>query len=109
MKKRFTQKEIYDYLVANPYGFNVHVGDLDDLNNQDYIFFDYVNEVLIASDNDADYVDYIEISIASTDYDKIRQVVKYVHDILIIQFTYSKAEEHEYYLAQGRTGVFISG
>lgn len=107
MKKRFTQKEIFEYLKENPYGFKVHVGDLDDLKNQDYIFFDYLNETIIAADNNADYVENVEISIASTDYEKIRQVVKYVHNLLVIQFTYSKAEEHEYYLAQGQVGVFI--
>ena len=106
-KRRFTQKEIFDYLVDNPYGFQVHIGDLDDLNNQDYIFFDYVSEKIIPSDNDADYVENVEISIVSTDYDKIREVVKYVHDILVIQFSYSKAEENEYYLAQGRAGILI--
>lgn len=107
MKKRYTQKEIFDYLKANPYGFRVHVGDLDDLNNQDYIFFDYLNETVIAADNDADYVDYVEISIVSTDYDLVRLCAKYVKRFILMPFTYSKAEEHEYYLAQGRAGILI--
>lgn len=107
MKKRYTQKEIFDYLTENPYGFRVHVGDLDDLNNQDYIFFDYLNEKIIAADNDADYVDFVEISIASTDFDRVRLCARYVHDFIVMPFSYSKAEEHEYYLAQGRTGILI--
>lgn len=107
MKKMFTQKEIYDYLLANPYGFKVHTGDLDDLNNQDYIFFDYLNERLIPADNNAEYITFIQISIASKDYDTIRKVVRYVKKMFVMEFSYSNAEEHEYFLAQGRTGLFI--
>lgn len=108
MKKRFTQTEIKEYMEANPYGFLFHIGDLASLNNQDYIFFAYASERLISADNKADYVSSVEVSIASTDYDKVRAVARYVQGLFNIGFTYSNSDEHEYYLAQGETEVFIS-
>lgn len=107
MRKKFTQAEIKEYLEANPYGFNFHVGDLADLENKDYIFFDYLEERPISADNTSQYVTSVEISIVSKDYDNTRLVAKYVQGLFNIAFSYSNYEEHEYYLAQGDTEIFI--
>ena len=57
----YTQKEIYDYLLANPLEVDVSVGDVEDLNGKDYIFLDYTSDNLISSDNRGVYQTYLQI------------------------------------------------
>lgn len=108
MQRSYTQKEIYDYLVANPLGVNVHIGDLEDMNGQDYIFLDYTNDVPMLSDNQADYQNVIEISVLTNDFENRKVLVDYIKQKFLIAPTYSRSDESHYYMAQFTTGVFIS-
>ena len=107
MRRSFTQKEVYDYLLANPLGTAVHFGDLEDMDGQDYIFVDYYNDVPMLRDNEADYQSVIQISVLTKDYEDRKTLVKYIKDKFLISPTYSKSDEFEYYQAQFTTGLFI--
>lgn len=107
MKRTFTQKEIYDYLKANPLNTEVHIGDLDDMNGKDYIFLDYVEETPILRDNDAYYQSILQISILTKSMQSRRTLVKYIKQMFLSAPTYSKYDEFEYYQAQFNIGVFL--
>lgn len=109
MKRSFTQKEIYDYLCDNPLGTKVHIGDLEDMNGQDYIFLDYLSETPMLRDNEADYQTIIQISVLTNDYEDRKILVKYIKKKFLIAPEYSTSDERHYYQAQFTTGVFISG
>lgn len=108
MRRTFTQKEIYEYLVANPLGTAVHIGDLEDMNGNDYIFLDYLNEEPMLRDNTADYQTIIQISVLTKDFEDRKTLVNYIKDKFLIAPEYSKSDEFEYYQAQFTTGLFIS-
>lgn len=108
MKRSYTQKEIYDYLKANPLGTQVHIGDLEDMEGQDYIFLDYLEDVPMLRDNSADYQSIIQISVLTKDFDDRKTLVDYIRQEFLINPAYSKSDEFEYYQAQFTTGVFIS-
>lgn len=107
MRRSFTQKEIYDYLKANPLGTEVHVGDLEDMDGQDYIFLDYMNEEPMLRDNEADYQMIIQISVLTKDFEDRKTLVNYIKQKFLIAPEYSRSDESEYYQAQFTTGVFI--
>lgn len=107
MRRSFTQKEIYDYLKANPLGTEVHIGDLEDMDGQDYIFLDYLNEEPMLRDNEADYQMIIQISVLTKDFEDRKVLVNYIKQKFLIAPEYSRSDESEYYQAQFTTGVFI--
>ena len=107
MRRSFTQKEIYDYLKANPLGTEVHIGDLEDMNGQDYIFLDYLNDVAMLRDNNADYQTIMQISVLTRDFEDRKTLVNYIKKKFLSAPTYSKSDEFEYYEAQFTIGVFI--
>ena len=107
MKRSYTQKEIYDYLKANPLGTQVHIGDLEDMQGQDYIFLDYYSDVPMLRDNSADYQSIIQISVLTKDYEDRKTLVDYIKQEFLIAPAYSHSDEFEYYQAQFTTGVFI--
>lgn len=109
MKRSYTQKEIYDYLVANPLNIDVHIGDLEDMNGKDYIFLDYMNDVAMLRDNNADYQTLIQISVLTKDFEDRKTLVNYIKEEFLSAPTYSKSDEFEYYQAQFTIGVIISG
>lgn len=106
--RTYTQKEIYDYLKANPLGVDVNIGDLEDLNGKDYIFLDYLNDVIIPYDNECCYETNLQISIVTKELETRKALVKYIKDKFIAPCTYSKQLEFGYYQAQMTIGVFIS-
>lgn len=107
MRRSFTQKEIYDYLKANPLGTQVHIGDLEDMDGQDYIFLDYLNEEPMLRDNEADYQMIIQISVLTKDFEDRKTLVNYIKQKFLIAPEYSRSDESEYYQAQFTTGVFV--
>ena len=109
MKRSYTQKEIYEYLVANPLNIDVHIGDLEDMNGKDYIFLDYMNDVAMLRDNNADYQTLIQISVLTKDFEDRKTLVNYIKEEFLSAPTYSKSDEFEYYQAQFTIGVIISG
>lgn len=109
MKRSYTQKEIYDFLLANPLGTKVHIGDLEDMNGEDYIFLDVMNELAMLRDNDADYQTLMQISVLTRDYEDRKTLVKYIQTKFLSAPTYSKSDEFEYYQAQFTIGVFFHG
>lgn len=109
MRRSFTQKEIYEYLKANPLNVAVHIGDLEDMDGKDYIFVDYLNDIAMLRDNNADYQNIIQISVLTRDYEDRKILVKYIKDKFLSAPTYSKSDEFEYYQAQFNVGLFIYG
>lgn len=107
MKRSFTQKEIYEFLQANPLGVAVHIGDLEDMQGRDYIFFDYFEEVPMLRDNEADYQSVVQISVLTKDYENRKALVDYIKTKFLITPSYSHDEDFDYYQAQFTTGVFI--
>lgn len=108
MRRTYTQKEVFDYLSANPLGTAVHFGNLEDMDGKDYIFVDYYNDVPMLRDNEADYQNVIQISVLTKDYENRKTLTQYIKDKFLISPTYSFSDEHEYYMAQFTTGLFIS-
>ena len=108
MRRNYTQKEIYEYLKANPLGTNVHVGDLEDMEGQDYIFLDYFSDNPILCDNDGYYQTIIEISVLTKDFEDRKTLVKYIKKKFLSTPSYSRSDEYEYYQAQFTTGVFLT-
>ena len=108
MKRSYTQKEIYDFLLSNPLEVQVHIGDLEDMEGQDYIFLSYLNDVPMLSDNNADYQTIIQISVLTRDFENRKTLVDYIKTEFLSAPIYQKSEESEYYEAQFTTGVFIT-
>ena len=107
MKRLYTQKEIYGLLCDNPLKLEVHIGDLEDMQGKDYIFLDYFSENSIGSDNDGVYQTIFQISIATKDFEKRKQLVNYIKTLFYSSPTYTKSDDSEYYIAQFNIGVFI--
>lgn len=108
MKRSYTQKEIYDYLVANPTNTEVHIGDLEDMNGKDYIFLDFLNDVAMLRDNNADYQTMIQISVTTKDFEKRKTLVQYIKNEFLSAPSFSKSQESEYYVAQFTIGVILT-
>jgi hypothetical protein len=108
MKRSYTQKEIYDYLCANPLQTSVHIGDLEDLDGQDYIFLDFLNDVALTRDNNADYQTMIQISVTTKSFEHRKTLVKYIKNEFLSAPIFSKSVESEYYVAQFTIGVFLT-
>lgn len=105
----YTQKDIYDYLRANPLEMPVYVGDAPDMNGKDYIFVDYLDSSIMSSDNRGVYRTRIEIVILTRDMDDRFTLAKYITDYLNCRITYMKSDESEYYMARCETTVLIYG
>lgn len=105
----YTQKEIYEYLLANPLGVEVAIGDVPDLNGQDYIFFNYLNDTLIGSDDRGVYRTDINITVATRDFERRKTLVDYVKNFLNVSVQYQRYEEYEYYAAICECGVLMHG
>lgn len=103
----YTQKDIFDYLKANPLNVKVDVGDIEDMNGEDYIFFDYISDSIMASDNRGVYKTYIQITIATRDFENRKVLVDYVKQLFNVEVTYEKSIDFEYYLARLNCGVLI--
>lgn len=103
----YTQKQIYDYLRANPLGVEVSVGDVKNLNGGDYIFLDYTNDNLIGYDNRGTYQNYIQITTATRDFEDRKTLVKYIKQFLNVSVTYEKAIDFEYFVARCECGVLM--
>lgn len=105
----YTQRNIYEYLVSNPLNVDVSVGDVSDLNGSDYIFLDYINEVIIGSDNDGAYQTYIQITVATRDFENRNTLVNYIKNYFkVMSIDYEKSFEFEYYLARMSKGILMS-
>lgn len=103
----YSQKDIYDYLVANPLGVDVSVGDVEDLNGKDYIFLDFQYDELIGSDNRGVYRTSVQITVATKDFDDRKVLADYVKNLFNVEVTYEKAFDFEYFLARCRSGVLM--
>lgn len=108
MKRTYTQKEIYDFLLANPLNVKVNLGDLEDMRGQDYIFLDYLNDVSIRFDNNAKYQTIMQITIFTKDFEDRQTLVNYIKTQFLSSPTYSKSDSFEYYQAQFNIGVFLT-
>lgn len=109
MSRSFTQKQIGDYLKANSLNVPVHVGDLDNMNGKDYIFLDYLSEVLIPSDNAGCYKTTIQVSIYVKEFAKRRTLVNYVKGLTQFSIAYQGSDDGNYFVAILQSEVFING
>ena len=108
VKMIYTQKEIYDYLSNNPLGVTVEVGDVGNLNSADYIFLDYLNDEIIGSDNEGAYQTFIQVTVATREFDDRTTLVKYVKDYFkVMSIDYEKSFEFEYFLARMNKGILL--
>lgn len=108
MRKTFTQKEIWDYLCDNPLNVTVHVGDLEDMNNQDYIFFDYLTDIPInADDGYTDSVIGVQFSVVTKDFENRKRLVEYIKNEFVCSISFDHDSEHEYYVAYMRCNLLI--
>lgn len=105
----YSQKEIYEYLVNNPLEVEVHIGDLEDMNGRDYIFLDYLNDDIIAFDDNGVYKTSIQITVATRDFDTRKILTDYVKNYFTVSVSYEKSDEFEYYLARCSREVLLYG
>lgn len=105
----YTQKMIYDYLLANPLKVDVSVGDVEELNGKDYIFLDYTDEQLVSYDDKGAYQTYLQITVATRDFENRKTLVEYVKKYLNVVVAYEKAIDFEYFLARCTCGVLMNG
>jgi len=103
----YTQGQIYNYLSQNPLNLEVFVGDAENLNGGDYIFFDITNEDMIHYDNRGAYQTYIQITIATKNYDNRNLLVNYVKKFLNVTVNYEKAIDFEYFIARCECGILM--
>lgn len=109
MKKRvWTQTEIFNFLRNNPLGVKVHVGDLTDMNNEDYIFYDMVSESIVGYDNSGSYLASVQFAIATRDFDNRKRLVEYLKTAFTCSISYTMGEESEYFIAYCSTTLMIS-
>lgn len=108
MNRMMSQKEIYDYLLANPLNVAVHIGDLDDMQGKDYIFLDYTDEREILRDNNADYQSIIQISVYTRNFENRKTLVNYIQKKFLSAPSFTKSDEADYYVATFSTGIFLS-
>lgn len=104
-----TQKELFDYLKANPLNVKVHYGDLEELGGEDYIFVDLINDNLIGFDDKGIYKTTIQITIATTDYDNRNTLTNYVKDFINVSCTYDRQNEYQYFIAILECEVIFNG
>lgn len=102
-----SQKDIYEYLLANPLNVDVAVGNVEDLNGKDYIFLDFLNDELIGYDDKGAYQSFIQITVCTRDFDNRRILTEYVKDKFNVSVTYEKSLEFEYYLARCNCGLIL--
>lgn len=107
MIRTYTQKEIYDYLCANPLNVAVHIGNLEDMNGEDYIFLDFFQEVPTLRDNNAYYQTILQVSVLTRDFEDMKTLTKYIQDKFLTAPTYSRNDTFEYYQSQMNIGVFL--
>ena len=108
MRKTFTQTDIWLYLCANPLNVKVHIGDLEDMNNQDYIFFDYLTDSPInADDGYTDSVIGVQFSVLTKDFEARKVLVDYIKQMFVCNVSFDHDSEHEYYAAFMRTYLLI--
>lgn len=103
----YSQKGIYEYLVNNPLGVAVNVGDLEDLNGEDYIFLDFLSEDLIGYDDKGTYRTELQITIACKDFENRKTLTKYVQEYINVSTYYETSYAFEYFLSRNTAQVII--
>lgn len=103
----YTQKGIYEYCLANPLHVNVCVGDLEDLNGEDYIFIDFLSEDLIGYDNRGTYETELQITIATKDFDHRRILTRYIQEYMNVSTYYETSYAFEYYLSRNTATIIL--
>lgn len=107
MNRVWTQTEIFQYLLGNPLNAKVHTGSLEDMNNEDYIFFDVLSDTLISYDNIGLYKSTVQFTVATKDFDNRKVLVNYIKKKFVCQIQYIRSDEAEYYLAYCSTELLV--
>lgn len=98
----FTQKELFDYLKANPLGVSVHIGELEDMNGKDYIFVDFLSDSLIGADDSGVYKTSLQITVCTKNFDDRFTLTKYVQEFMNVQTNYDKTYDYEYWTSRSK-------
>lgn len=107
MNRVYSQKELFDYLKANPLNANVHIGDIDNMNGRDYIFLDYLSESPDRFDNDGCYKTSIQISVYVRNFINRKTLVDYIKRLSVFDITYDDSQEGNYFVADMITEIFL--
>ena len=107
MNRTYSQKQLGDFLAANPLGVAVHVGDLDNMNGRDYIFLDYLNEQIIPFDNSGCYKAELQISVYTKSFINRKILVDYIKGLSQFDIQFEGSEEGNYFVANMITQLFI--
>lgn len=103
----FTQQELYELLQSNPLKVPVAIGDVEDMNGQDYIFVDFVRDELIGSDNKGVYKTSLEMVIATRQFDNRTVLLNFLKDHFNLSVRFDRQMEFEYYVAQCSTEILL--
>lgn len=109
MNRTFSQKEIGDFLKANPLNVKFHIGDLENMNGGDYIFLDYLSDGLIAYDDEGCYKTTIQISIYTQDFHNRFILTNYVKKLTQFNIVYQGSQDGNYFVAVLQSEIFING
>ena len=104
---KLTQKNIKQYLEANPLGTKVAVGSIQEMNNDDYIILNYLYERLIGSDNRGIYSTAVQFTIATKDFDNRKILVDYIKQQFNVSVDYEMSNEYQYYMATCDTTIIL--
>lgn len=107
MSRTYTQKELFDYCKANPLQAKVHVGDLPNMNGDDYIFIDYIDERLISHDNEGIYKTTVQFSVYVKNFVNRKILVDYIKPLSQFSILFESSNEGNYFVAQMTTELFI--
>lgn len=107
MNRAYSQKELFDYLKANPLNAKVHVGDIENMNGNDYIFLDYLSESVDGYDNNGCYLTSIQISVYVKDFVKRKTLVEYIKHLSVFDVQYESSNEGNYFVANMFTEIFL--
>lgn len=103
----YSQKGIFEYLKANPLGVPVHIGDLEDMNGNDYIFLDYLTDRIIGWDDRGAYKTELQITVATKDFDNRKILTDYVRKYINVSTMFDKSLEFEYYISRNNALVVM--
>lgn len=104
MKKNFKQSEIQALLLANPHAIKVNF-DEENAIETNAIFWDWIGDVKVSSDNNAFYKSIIQLSIYCKNAKILRETCDFIKQHFVIEFEIEK--DNDYIKAIGDVQLFI--
>lgn len=107
MKRKYTQKELYDLLCSNPLNKKVYINEADPPDGEDYIFLDYLGNPPIPMDNGAFYLKTIQIQVYMDDIDEMNRILLFLQMYFVAHMDQYK--ENGYNVATFSYDVILNG